>query len=93
VSFAAMTPCASHSIPDNGGRLFVVSLAVGVSADDPSTAVALVALRGSDEARGEVLPPALAPQGALAFTVPSGAADTCADVGLVTLDSLDLLSF
>jgi len=93
VSFAALTPCASHSIPDNGGRLFVLSLAVAPSADDSSTAVALAALRGSNETQGEVLPPALAPQGTLAFTVPSGAADTCSAVGLVTLDALNLLSF
>src|SRR6185436_7072260 len=81
VSFAALAPCATHSLPDNGGRLFVVSLAVGVAADDPQAAVALVALGASNEAQGDVLPRELAPQGTIAFTVPSGAADTCASVG------------
>jgi hypothetical protein len=89
----ALAPCASAALPDNGGRIFVASLAVAASAADPGTAVALVALHASTGARGDVLPPALAPQGALAFTVPPSAADTCTTAGLVSLEVLELLSF
>jgi PKD repeat protein len=93
LAFAGLTPCATHTLPNNDGRLFVGSLAVDVSAADPATAIALVSLRASTDALAGVLAPALAPQGTVAFTVPSGSADTCTAVGLITLDPLDLLSF
>ncbi|HWP67061.1 MAG TPA: PKD domain-containing protein [Candidatus Limnocylindria bacterium] len=93
LAFAGMTPCASHTLPSNGGSLFIGSLAVGPAASDPEAAVALVALQASTEVQAGVLPPALAPQGTIAFTLPPGPADTCSAASLVTVDTLDLLSF
>jgi hypothetical protein len=93
LAFGGLTPCASHTMPNNGGRLLVGSLAIDPGADDPATAIALVSLRASTDALAGVLAPALAPQGTVAFTVPAGSADTCAAVGPITLDPLDLVSF
>lgn len=93
VSVAAASPCATYTLPTNDGRAFVTALAVDPSAADASTAIALVSVLASDDALAGVLAPALAPHGTVAFTVPSGSADTCAAVGLVALEPLDLLSF
>ena len=93
LAIPGLRPCASYALPDNDGRVFVTSLAVEASAADPATAIALVSTRASTDALAGVLAPALAPQGAIAFTVPQGSSDACTAVGLITLDPLDLLSF
>ena len=93
LSLAALTPCAAVSIPNNGGRTFVRSLAVGRSAAEPTTAVALVTFAVADETLETIASPGLAVRGTAAFSVPAGDADGCTALGLVTLEALAQLSF
>jgi PKD repeat protein len=93
LSLAALTPCAAVSIPNNGGRAFVRSVAVGRSAAEPTTAIALVTFAIADKTLETVASPELAVRGTAAFSVPAGDADGCTALGLVTLEALGQLSF
>jgi hypothetical protein len=93
LSLAAMTPCATVSIPNNGDRTFVRAIAAGPSAADPSTAIALVTFAVAEQTLETVADPTLAVRGTAAFSVPAGDADACAALGLVSLEALGQLSF
>jgi hypothetical protein len=87
---SAVAPCASITVPNNGGRTVLGNLAAGPNADDPSAASIYVgfAVSGGDA----VLPAALAVTGTALVTSPGGSA-ACAAIGVIDLRPLDQLSY
>jgi hypothetical protein len=86
---AAITPCATISVPNAGGRIAVGGMDAAAGPTGPATAlVSFFAVPSPDS----VVDPRLAPNGVLAFTSPAGE-DVCALVGLITVDPLDRVAF
>jgi hypothetical protein len=89
----SLTPCASFTVPNNGGRTFVQGLAVTSTAANASDGLILVSFTTSASGVSGVLGPELRVRGVAAFTAPSGSDDTCSFVGLISLDPVEQLSF
>lgn len=89
----SLTPCASLTLPNNGGRTFVQGLAVGDSAANPDDGLVLVSFLTSASGISGVLGNELRVRGVAAFTSPRGADDTCAFAGLVSLEPVEQLTF
>jgi PKD repeat protein len=92
VSINAIQPCASIEVPTNGGGLFVTGMAAGGAQGNAQDGVAYVAFRALGGAANDVLDPPLFIRGTAAFTSPEDQA-SCAPVGLIALESFELVSF
>jgi PKD repeat protein len=92
LSLNALPPCASVSVPTNGGSIFVTGLAGGRAQGSTSDGVAYVAFRAYGGAANALLDRPLLVQGTVAFTSPAGSS-TCSAVGLIADDAFDLVSF
>jgi hypothetical protein len=89
----SLTPCASLTVPNNGGRTFVQGLAVGDSAANPDDGLVLVSFLTSASGISGVLGNELRVRGVAAFTSPRGADDTCTFAGLISLEPVEQLTF
>jgi PKD repeat protein len=89
----SLTPCATLTIPNNGGRTFVQGLAVDNSAADPNDGLILVSFLTSASGISGVLGPELRVRGVAAFTSPSGSSDTCSFAGTISLEPIEQLTF
>lgn len=89
----SLTPCATLTVPNNGGRTFVQGLAVDGSAADPDDGLILVSFLTSASGVSGVLGSELRVRGVAAFTAPPGADDTCSFAGLISLEPVEQLTF
>jgi PKD repeat protein len=89
----SLTPCATVTIPNNGGRTFVQGLAVDGSAADPDDGLILVSFLTSASGVSGVLGNELRVRGVAAFTAPPGSDDTCTFAGLISLEPVEQLTF
>jgi hypothetical protein len=89
----SITPCATFTIPNNGGRTFVQGLAVDRSAATPDDGLILVSFLTSASGVSGVLGNELRVRGVAAFTAPPGAGDTCTFAGLISLEPVEQLTF
>jgi hypothetical protein len=89
----SLTPCASLTVPNNGGRTFVQGLAASRSAENPDDALILVSFTTSASGVSGVLGGELRVRGIAAFTSPPGDGDTCSFAGLISLETVEQLSF
>ena len=86
---AAITPCATLSIPNGGARIAVGGMDAAAGPTGPATAlVSFFAVPPPDG----VVEPGLGPNGVVAFTSPAGE-DGCTAGGLITVDPLDRVAF
>ena len=85
--FAALTPCASVAVPNNGGRSVVFGFAADVTAPGSMDMTGLVSFFTSVPSLSTVEGSALAIQGTVAFDAPPGT-NTCSVTGLVNLQAL-----
>jgi len=90
---AGLTPCATLTVPNNGGRTFVQGLAVDGTADHPTDGLILVSFLTSAGGVSGVLGNELRVRGVAAFRAPSSPDDTCTFEGLITLEPVEQLSF
>lgn len=89
----SITPCATFTVPNNGGRTFVQGLAVDGSAADPDDGLILVSFLTSASGVSGVLGNELRVRGVAAFTSPPGPDDTCTFAGLISLEPVEQLTF
>ena len=89
----SLTPCATVSVPNNGGRTFVQGLAATRSEANPDDALILVSFTTSASGVSGVLGPELRVRGIAAFTAPPGDGDTCEFAGMISLEAVEQLSF
>jgi len=92
LSIAAVPPCASITVPTNGGSLFINGMAGGRAQGSSTDGVAYVSFQAYGGAANALLDPPLLVRGTAAFTsaAESGA---CEPVGLIALESFELISF
>jgi PKD repeat protein len=89
----SLTPCATLTMPNNGGRTFVQGLAVDGSAANQDDGLILVSFLTSASGVSGVLAPELRVRGVAAFTSPQGTDDTCSFAGLISLEPIEQLTF
>jgi len=89
---SAVTPCASITVPNNGGRTLVTNFTAGPNAEDPAAASIYVGFASTGGDGDAVLPAALAVTGTALVTSPGGSG-TCAAAGVIDLRPLDQLSY
>jgi hypothetical protein len=99
VPLEAQTPCATFTLPGNGGvtRLGSLSIAAAPAADGSGDATVLVSVLGSEgpppvAGQPPVLSRSLRVAGTVAFAAPAGNAP-CTALGLVNLELLDPMAF
>ena len=98
VRLGTATPCATLSVPNNGGRTVInYPTALGGSAGaagDATLVVSFLTTGGTSDRTGRtpVLPSKLRFQGTAAFSVPAGAT-LCPSLGILNLDLMELLTF
>ena len=98
VRLATHTPCASLSVPNNGGRTVInYPIALGRTGvgNDATLIVSFLTTGGTSDRTGRppVLPSRLRFQGTAAFSVPAGGSNLCPSLGIVNLDLMELLTF
>ena len=89
----SVAPCATLTVPNNGGRTFVQGLAVDGSAANPDDGLILVSFSTSASGVSGVLGNELRVRGVAAFTAPPGGGDTCTFAGLISLEPVEQLTF
>ncbi|HWP66809.1 MAG TPA: PKD domain-containing protein [Candidatus Limnocylindria bacterium] len=89
----SLVPCATLTVPNNGGRTFVQGLAAASSASNPDDALILVSFLTSASGVSGVLGGELRVRGVAAFVSPPGASDTCSVAGLISLEPVEQLTF
>ena len=99
VRLSTTTPCATLSVPNNGGRTVInYPTALGRSAGgadgDATLIVSFLTTGGTSDRTGRtpVLPTKLRFQGTAAFSVPAGG-NLCPSLGILNLDLMELLTF
>ena len=99
VRLSTTTPCATLSVPNNGGRTVInYPTALGRSAGgadgDATLIVSFLTTGGTSDRTGRtpVLPTKLRFQGTAAFSVPAGG-NVCPSLGILNLDLMELLTF
>jgi hypothetical protein len=85
--YAALVPCASFAVPNNGGRSIVIGFAADRTAPGSHDATALVSFVASFQ--GQVLASPLLVRGTIAFSAPANTT-TCTPEGLINLEALEL---
>jgi PKD repeat protein len=88
-----LAPCGGFTLPNNGGRTFVQGLAVGPSVAGADLGTILVSFLTSASGISRILGDELRVRGVAAFTAPSGPEDTCEFAGLISLESVEQLTF
>jgi len=91
VSLQAIPPCATATVPTNGGGLFINGMAAGRAAGASSNGVAYVSFQVFGGSNSVLATPLLV-RGVAAFMSPDGAS-TCTPADLIALDSFELVSF
>jgi hypothetical protein len=98
VRLASTTPCATLSVPNNGGRTVInYPTALGRAAtggSDATLVVSFLTTGGTSDRTGRppVLSSKLRFQGTAAFSVPAGGS-LCPSLGILNLDLMELLTF
>ena len=98
VRLATATPCATLSVPNNGGRTVInYPTALGRSSGaegDATLIVSFLTTGGTSDRTGRtpVLPQKLRFQGTAAFSVPASGT-VCPPLGIINLDLMELLTF
>jgi hypothetical protein len=98
VRLGSTTPCATLSVPNNGGRTVInYPTALGRSsgaAGDATLIVSFLTTGGTSDRTGRppVLPSKLRFQGTAAFSVPAGGS-LCPPLGIINTDLMELLTF
>jgi hypothetical protein len=98
VRLATTTPCATLSVPNNGGRTVInYPTALGRAAsggDDATLVVSFLTTGGTSDRTGRppVLSSKLRFQGTAAFSMPANSS-LCPSLGILNLDLMELLTF
>jgi hypothetical protein len=98
VRLSTATPCATLSVPNNGGRTVInYPTALGRSGGaegDATLIVSFLTTGGTSDRTGRtpVLPQKLRFQGTAAFSVPASGT-VCPPLGIINLDLMELLTF
>ena len=97
VRLSTATPCATFSVPNNGGRTvinFPTALGRATTEGDATLIVSFLTTGGTSDRTGRtpVLPTKLRFQGTAAFSVPA-TGSVCPPLGIINLDLMELLTF